>query len=121
MRVEYELDTDELDDSSLSQIHNGYPQPSISRRQDGDQNMPLLIGLVDRSAARQSLDLPLTTNGVGSAEDGYTDLQELAAKRTAGGNMFDSIANMANSILGAGKEERAPLTVYTVNLRLQVS
>lgn len=30
------------------------------------------------------------------------DLEELAAKRTAGGGMLDSIANMANSILGAG-------------------
>lgn len=65
--------------------------------------MPLLIGLVDHSAARQSLDIPLSMNGVGSAEDGYRDLEELAAKRTAGGNMVDSIANMANSILGAGK------------------
>ena len=65
--------------------------------------MPLLIGLVDRSAARQSLDLPLTSNGHGFAEDGYQDLEELAAKRTAGGNMLDSIANMANSILGAGE------------------
>ncbi|KDQ21740.1 hypothetical protein BOTBODRAFT_98866 [Botryobasidium botryosum FD-172 SS1] len=30
------------------------------------------------------------------------DLEELAAKRVAGGGMLDSIANMANSILGAG-------------------
>jgi hypothetical protein len=30
------------------------------------------------------------------------DLDELAAKRTAGGGLLDPIANMANSILGAG-------------------
>ncbi|KIY50361.1 AAAP amino acid permease [Fistulina hepatica ATCC 64428] len=31
------------------------------------------------------------------------DLDALSAKRTFGGNVFDSVANMANSILGAGK------------------
>lgn len=31
------------------------------------------------------------------------DLDEVAAKQHAGGGMFDSVANMANSILGAGK------------------
>lgn len=30
------------------------------------------------------------------------DLDELAKKRTAGGGLLDSVANMANSILGAG-------------------
>jgi sodium-coupled neutral amino acid transporter 11 len=30
------------------------------------------------------------------------NLEELAKKRVAGGGMLDSIANMANSILGAG-------------------
>lgn len=30
------------------------------------------------------------------------DIEEMAAKQHAGGNMFDSVANMANSILGAG-------------------
>ncbi|EJD03370.1 amino acid transporter [Fomitiporia mediterranea MF3/22] len=100
--AEFELDSDELDEDSLSQLHGGSLEANGSHGRDGDQSMPLLVGLVDRSAARQSLDLPLTENGIGSAEDGYTDLQELAAKRTAGGNMVDSVANMANSILGAG-------------------
>lgn len=31
------------------------------------------------------------------------DLSEVAAKQHAGGGMLDSVANMANSILGAGK------------------
>ena len=31
------------------------------------------------------------------------DLEELAKKRTAGGSLVDSVANMANAILGAGE------------------
>ena len=31
------------------------------------------------------------------------DISEVAAKQHAGGGMLDSVANMANSILGAGK------------------
>lgn len=38
----------------------------------------------------------------GSGQEGEVNLDEVAAKRTAGGGMVDSIANMANSILGAG-------------------
>jgi sodium-coupled neutral amino acid transporter 11 len=67
--------------------------------------MPLLVGLFDSAASRRSSDtFPLTqTNGntVIIGEE-TLDLDELAAKRTAGGGMLDSIANMANSILGAG-------------------
>ncbi|EJF65063.1 AAAP amino acid permease [Dichomitus squalens] len=59
--------------------------------------MPLLVGLLDASAIRRSIDSP---------EDAYSepriDLEELAAKRLAGGGLLDSVANMANSILGAG-------------------
>ncbi|KAF8161095.1 AAAP amino acid permease [Crassisporium funariophilum] len=39
------------------------------------------------------------------------DLEEIAAKRTAGGGMFDSIANMANSILGAGEHICLPYAI----------
>lgn len=63
--------------------------------------MPLLVGLVD-SAARRSLDISLPLHGNGSSQESHVDLDELAAKRVAGGNLLDSIANMANSILGAG-------------------
>ena len=72
--------------------------------------MPLLVGLIDQNTARRrSLDVWSSGHadgsgaGVGSAEDGYTDLDELAERRTKGGNMLDSVANMANSILGAGE------------------
>lgn len=97
---EYELDTDELDDSSYSHLH--------SQRQHGDdsQSMPLLVGLVDSAHARAGLDghsaagLALRQNEESEQED--IDLEELAAKRHAGGGLLDSVANMANSILGAG-------------------
>jgi solute carrier family 38 (sodium-coupled neutral amino acid transporter), member 11 len=66
--------------------------------------MPLLVGLVDSAHARASLDgpggFPLRQNGEVEEED--IDLEELAAKRHAGGGLLDSVANMANSILGAG-------------------
>ena len=75
-----------------------------------DQRMPLLVGLFDSAASRRSLDDPLLplrgidTNGNTVAIGDHTfDLDELAAKRTSGGGLVDSIANMANSILGAGK------------------
>lgn len=96
---EYELDTDELDDRDISHLH---PHP---QNDNSSQSMPLLVGLIDSANARASLD----GNGVGlstwqgGGEDGEDmDLEELAAKRHAGGGLLDSIANMANSILGAG-------------------
>ncbi|KAF9452403.1 AAAP amino acid permease [Macrolepiota fuliginosa MF-IS2] len=66
--------------------------------------MPLLVGLFDSSASRRSLDssIPLTSNGRTVIGEDTLDLDAIAGKRTAGGGMFDSIANMANSILGAG-------------------
>ena len=75
-----------------------------------DQRMPLLVGLFDSSASRRSIDNPslplrgLDSNGNCVVIGDHTiDLDELAAKRTSGGGLMDSIANMANSILGAGK------------------
>jgi sodium-coupled neutral amino acid transporter 11 len=62
--------------------------------------MPLLVGLLDSSDSRRSIDgsLPLhDANGLSSDE-----LEEIAGKRVAGGGILDSTANMANSILGAG-------------------
>jgi len=46
------------------------------------------------------------------------DLDEIAAKRTAGGGMFDSIANMANSILGAGKFRHNSYVNFFVTLNI---
>lgn len=64
--------------------------------------MPLLVGLVESSAVRRgSQDIPLV--GHGFASNGDAELTELAIKHTAGGSMLDSVANMANSILGAGE------------------
>ncbi|KXN90596.1 Vacuolar amino acid transporter 2 [Leucoagaricus sp. SymC.cos] len=67
--------------------------------------MPLLVGLFDSSASRRSLDsaIPLSSsNGRAVIGEDTLNLEEIAARRTAGGGMLDSIANMANSILGAG-------------------
>ncbi|KAI9459087.1 amino acid transporter [Russula earlei] len=93
----YELDSDELDDDTIitqTNLEHGI------RRRDRDQSIPLLVGLLDASAVRRSLDIPM---GVGDAP-AYADidLDELAAKQGTGGGMLNSIANMANSILGAG-------------------
>ena len=96
---EYELDTDELDDRDVSHLH---PHPPNGN--DG-QSMPLLVGLIDSANARASLDGPdvgLSTWRGGGEDAEELDLDELAAKRHSGGGLFDSIANMANSILGAG-------------------
>lgn len=95
---EYDLDPDDLDDdTSLRQLENTHVTPN-------DQSMPLLVGLID-SSARRSMDvsLPLNQhNGHGSRED-EIDLDALASKRTSGGGLLNSTANMANSILGAGE------------------
>lgn len=66
-----------------------------------DQRMPLLVGLLQSATIRDSA-IPLgDLNGDDDGAD--VDLEELASKRTAGGNLLDSVANMANSILGAGE------------------
>ncbi|KAJ7680335.1 amino acid transporter [Mycena polygramma] len=96
--TEFEQDTDELDDSELEdevRVPRGYR----------DRTMPLLVGLFDSSASRGRVDtsIPLLrTNGQDVSQQTHVDLEELAAKRLAGGGLLDSIANMANSILGAG-------------------
>ena len=94
--AEFELDSDELD-HTVPQPVNPPPSPGQHR----DQSMPLLVGLLD-SSARRSMedDVPLHRNGTPGDDD--FDLEEIAAKRLAGGGMIDSVANMANSILGAG-------------------
>ncbi|KAI0699242.1 amino acid transporter [Cytidiella melzeri] len=100
--AEFELDSDDLDDTAISQLRT--EQQSPRSRQDRQQAMPLLVGLLDSASARRSVDgtLQLENRGMFEESGETVDLEELAAKRTAGGNLFDSIANMANSILGAG-------------------
>ncbi len=74
---------------------------------DGQGRMPLLVGLLE-SSGRRSLDLHLQLPLVVDGDDEMRmlademDLDEVAKKRDQGGGMLDSIANMANSILGAG-------------------
>ncbi|GLB37055.1 putative transmembrane amino acid transporter protein [Lyophyllum shimeji] len=89
--AEYELDSDELDETD--EIEH------VTRRGNADQSMPLLVGLFDTSAARRNTDAQNGHEMTGGVE---YDMEELATKPTAGGGMLHSIANMANSILGAG-------------------
>lgn len=101
--VEYDLDTDDLDDAALRQLE--VEQNAPTSRRDREQAMPLLVGLLDSATARRSADgtLQLETRGGTDVEAlSDADLEELVAKRTAGGGLLDSVANMANSILGAG-------------------
>ncbi|KAF9049747.1 amino acid transporter [Panaeolus papilionaceus] len=101
--TEYDLDSDELDDASLSELERSRIP---SQGSDRDQRMPLLVGLFDSSTSRRSLDNSLPMHAPGSDAiyigDTAVTLDEIAAKRTAGGGLLDSVANMANSILGAG-------------------
>jgi len=115
--IEFELDSDELDDPQDLERHIPHS--------DNDQRMPLLLGLFDSSASQRSLDTSIqmrTGNGssVIVGED-TINLDELAAKQTAGGGLIDSIANMANSILGAGVFLRFVQAVFINLCALQVS
>lgn len=97
--AQFEQDSDELDEDSMRELENSH----VRSRSGHDQRMPLLVGLFDSSASRRSLDASLPLHGSNDTSgDDLLDLEEIAAKRTAGGGMIDSIANMANSILGAG-------------------
>ena len=107
---EFELDDDVLDDDALEALRTPHRQRAlgghlrVSSRGGGEQATPLLVGLVDASAYR-SPDTPR-----GTSYD--VDLETLATKRLeASGGMLDSIANMANSILGAGAHESETIPV----------
>ncbi|TCD71234.1 hypothetical protein EIP91_011712 [Steccherinum ochraceum] len=104
--AEFDLDPDDLDDAALEQLEAEQRTPRTPRSgRHGDQTMPLLVGLQDIATARRSLDGSLRLEHRGSDGDTYTedvDLEDLAVKQSAGGGMLDSVANMANSILGAG-------------------
>ncbi|KAJ3476745.1 hypothetical protein NLI96_g10948 [Meripilus lineatus] len=101
--AEFDLDTDDLDDASLAQLEAEQAATSRSGRHR-DQSMPLLVGLLDTATARRSEDgtLLLQRRGGDDDDDVEVDLEALAAKAKSGGGMLDSVANMANSILGAG-------------------
>jgi sodium-coupled neutral amino acid transporter 11 len=108
--LEFDLDSDDLDHESLQQLENSHHSSMTQSANGDDQRMPLLVGLFDSSASRRSLDNPsLPLHGIDSEGnlvvigDRTFDLDELATKHISGGGLMNSIANMANSILGAGK------------------
>jgi sodium-coupled neutral amino acid transporter 11 len=96
--LEYDLDSDVLDDDAIGQVslEHGLRRGDPRR----EQTMPLLVGLLDASAVRRSLDIPMGVDGAPTYSD--VDLDELTAKQSRVGGMLNSIANMSNSILGAG-------------------
>jgi sodium-coupled neutral amino acid transporter 11 len=96
--IAYELDSDDLDDDAVAQTN--------LEQRGREQSMPLLVGLLDASAVRRSLDIPMGVDCAPEYSD--VDLEELVAKQKAGGGMLNSIANMANSILGAGAYRLPP-------------
>ena len=96
--TEFELDSDELDDDAVA--HTNLERGILRGDSNREQSMPLLVGLLDASAVRRSLDIPMGVEHAPECSD--IDLDELIAKQAAGGGMMNSIANMANSILGAG-------------------
>lgn len=97
---EFDEDPDDLDDHALATLSASAPSPRLNRQ--NSQTMPLLVGLVDSASIRRSQDGTLSTSLDHDLPNGV-DLESLAAQRTAGGSLLDSIANMANSILGAGQ------------------
>ncbi|KAI9572182.1 amino acid transporter [Boletus coccyginus] len=100
--TEYELDSDDFDDDTLAAIGRQQQKTSRSGRR-GRRPPPLLVGLMDSSTSQRTFDttIPMYESG-NQASLSDLDLSEVAAKQHAGGGMLDSVANMANSILGAG-------------------
>jgi sodium-coupled neutral amino acid transporter 11 len=98
--IEFELDSDDLDDDAIAQTN--FDHDIRSSDPNREQSMPLLVGLLDASAVRRSLDIPMGMGVDYAPEYSDVDVEELVAKQSAGGGMLSSMANMANSILGAG-------------------
>lgn len=99
--AEFDLDSGDFDEaSSVDSGHrSGYSSPGRGVRRP----IPLLPGFMEAiGSGRAEALIPMYEPAPQEDRLDDLDLEELAAKRTAGGGMFDSIANMANSILGAG-------------------
>ncbi|KAF7321305.1 Aa-trans domain-containing protein [Mycena kentingensis (nom. inval.)] len=94
--TEFDQDPDEIDESQGLELETRIP------RGYREQQMPLLVGLFDSSASRDVSVPLLPVNGAEPHLTTSINLEDIAAKRVAGGGLLDSIANMANSILGAG-------------------
>ena len=112
------MDADDLDDEAIAQLETtrtASRSPRSPSSRSREQSVPLLVGLLDTASARRnSIDGTLRLEQHGTAvEDGpQLDLEALAAKRLTGGGMLDSVANMANSILGAGNLTVSLLLLY---------
>jgi len=66
--------------------------------------MPLLVGLLDSTHIQRSQDGSILLTQSGQSRDEVDgELEGIIAKSEHGGGILDSIANMANSILGAGE------------------
>ncbi|KAG2119523.1 amino acid transporter [Suillus discolor] len=101
--AEYELDSDDFDDASLADIQREQRHSRGAPRRE--RTMPLLVGLMDASAARRTPDTVIPMYETDSMDNGAlrnVDLDDLAEKQWSGGGLLNSVANMANSILGAG-------------------
>lgn len=104
--AEFELDSDDFDESTLEESGSDRARSTSPRpRRSRQRPIPLLTGLMDPQGARRTPDTIIPMYEPAAREESLTspvDIAEMAAKQHAGGNMFDSVANMANSILGAG-------------------
>lgn len=104
--AEFELDSDDFDESTLEdsgsdRARSTSPRPRRSRQRP----IPLITGFMDSQRTQGALDTIIPMYEPAAREESRTspiDIEEMAAKQQAAGNMFDSVANMANSILGAG-------------------
>ena len=98
------MDGDDLDESALAQLSHVGAGSGLGDVERSGQSMPLLVGLLETANLRS----PATTRGISMENGGHggeeVDLEELAKKRTTGGSIIDSVANMANAILGAGEQ-----------------
>ncbi|KAG1716628.1 hypothetical protein ID866_506 [Astraeus odoratus] len=102
---EFELDSDNFDESSFTESghdrdHSRSPRPGRRR----ERPIPLLGDFIDSLASRRTPEAMIPMYEPVAQESTFTgevDLEEVAAKQWAGGGMLDSVANMANSILGA--------------------
>lgn len=101
---EFEHDPDELDDAAVAQLeHLSPPGGRDTPRRTGrrEQTQPLLVGLLDASSVHRAGDIAELDFDPVERQD-PADVEELARRQHAGGGLANSIANMANSILGAG-------------------
>jgi hypothetical protein len=96
--AEFDLDTDDIETPRAVE--------PVSRH---ERDIPVLVGLFQESS-RRSLDISL--HALRGDEDQDALEQETPIRKAPGGGMIESIANMANSILGAGNTTLDSLVMY---------